>query len=73
MFAASWVMSHAIGRHLEGIVTDVFSNSGPKLLKKPVKYETTVQASKLLAVIIKGFEKGYNQESVKILDDSTTA
>ena len=61
--AASWITSHAIGRHLEGIIKEVFPNFGPKLPKMLERTET-VQVSELLAAMVKGFERGYRREKV---------
>ena len=58
--AASWVTSHTIERHLEGLVKEAFPNSGPTL---PTTREEN-RDSEFLTAIVKGFEKGYNEEKV---------
>ena len=61
--AASWVTSHAIGSHLEGIVKEAFPNFGRKLPKMR-EGTKTLRVSELLVAIVKGFERGYSKEKV---------
>ena len=61
--AASWVTSHTIERHLEGLVKEAFPNSGPTLPTRREENEK-LRDSEFVAAIVKGFEKGYNKEKV---------